>query len=67
LPVSGVNLLAAIVILARQNCPPGRFFAEIFGPNPGEILDQDLKRLKYLFENEEFKNEESELLRTATT
>jgi uncharacterized membrane protein len=47
--------------------PAGRFFAEIFGPNPGEILDQDLKRLKYLFEKGGLEEEESELLKTATT
>lgn len=45
----------------------GRFFAELFGPNPKQILDQDLKRLKYIFENDALQNEESELLKTATT
>lgn len=51
----------------------GRFFAEILGADAGQILDQDLKRLKYLFENVAFvdkqkkmRSEESDLLKTAT-
>ena|SRR5215831_19328751 len=28
----------------------GRVFAEAFGADAGQVLDQDLKRLKYLFE-----------------
>jgi len=52
----------------------GRFFAELLGADAGQILDQDLKRLKYLFENGEFadeqrkiRTEEDDLIRTATT
>lgn len=52
----------------------GRFMAEMMGADAHQILDQDLKRLKYLFENGDFvneqkhaKNEEAELLKTAAT
>ena len=52
----------------------GRFFAEILGQDAPQILDQDLKRLKYLFENgalvdrqSETNRLEAELLKTATT
>lgn len=51
----------------------GRFFAELFGADPGKILDQDLRQLKYIFENGGFKGEQeealgdAELLKTATT
>jgi uncharacterized membrane protein len=30
----------------------GRFVAELFGSAPGKVLDQDLRRLKFLFEKE---------------
>ncbi len=52
----------------------GKFFAEMVGADAEKILDQDLKRLKYMFEETEFpseqkqgKREEQELLKTATT
>lgn len=52
----------------------GRFFAEMLGQDAPQILDQDLKRLKYLFENDAFvdqrtesRRREAELLKTATT
>ncbi len=52
----------------------GRFFAEMLGADARQILNEDLKRLKYLFENEAFVEEqkqiqkqEDDLLRTATT
>jgi uncharacterized membrane protein len=52
----------------------GRFFAELLGADADQILDQDLKRLKYLFESgtlpdeqERTKHEEAELLKAATT
>jgi len=51
----------------------GRFFAELLGADAEQVLDQDLKRLKYLFENQAFAaeqgetTEETELLKTATT
>jgi uncharacterized membrane protein/gas vesicle protein len=52
----------------------GKFFAELFGADAQQILTQDLKRLKYLFENGELPheqiksiNEEEDLLKTATT
>lgn len=52
----------------------GKIFAELFGADPGKILDHDLKRLKNIFENANFpaerkkeELEEAELLKTATT
>ncbi len=49
----------------------GRFLAELFGADPSHILDRDLKRLKYLFENradqKRARSDEAELLKTATT
>lgn len=52
----------------------GRFFAEMLGQDAPQILDQDLKRLKHLFENDAFvdhgtetRRREAELLKTATT
>jgi uncharacterized membrane protein/osmotically-inducible protein OsmY len=51
----------------------GRFLADMLGVNPKIVLEQDLKRLKALFENEEdYMKElrqggEPELLKTATT
>ncbi len=52
----------------------GRFFAELLGADANQILDQDLKHLKHMFEKNEFPNEqkkskveEAELLKTATT
>ena len=48
----------------------GKFFAEMLGADAEQVLDQDLKRLKYLFENRAFaanNKEEDELLKTATT
>ena len=51
----------------------GRFFAELFGADPGKILGEDLKQLKYLFERTGFKTEQegtldkTGLLKTATT
>lgn len=52
----------------------GKFFAEMVGADAEKILDQDLKRLKYMFEKTEFpseqkqsKCEEQDLLKTATT
>ena len=52
----------------------GRFFAELLGTNATQILDEDLKRLKYLFESGAFadkqpkiRSEEDELLKTGTT
>ncbi len=51
----------------------GRFFAELLGADANQILDQDLKHLKHMFEKNEFPNEqkkskveEAELLKTAT-
>jgi uncharacterized membrane protein len=50
----------------------GRFLAELLGSDPKKVLQQDLKRLKLRFENEENLiqklkrgNEEAELLKTA--
>ena len=52
----------------------GRFFAELLGADAGNILDHDLKLLKYMFEKTEFlaeqknsRTEEAEFLKTATT
>ena len=51
----------------------GRFFAELFGADAGQVLDQDLKRLKYLFENgalvpdRKEVTDETDLLKTAMT
>lgn len=51
----------------------GRFFAELFGADAAQVLDEDLKRLKYLFENGALvpgQNEigdEADLLKMATT
>jgi uncharacterized membrane protein len=52
----------------------GRFLAEMLGADANQILDKDLKRLKYLFENGAFAKQkkaaqegEAELLKTATT
>jgi uncharacterized membrane protein len=50
----------------------GKFFAELFGADPSKILDEDLKRLKYIFENGGYKAweeeyDETELLKTAAT
>jgi uncharacterized membrane protein len=52
----------------------GRFFAEMLGADAGQILDQDLKRLKYLFEKDDFakkrdstQSDNDELLKAATT
>jgi uncharacterized membrane protein len=52
----------------------GKFFAQMFGPDPRKTLEQDLKRLKLLFEtNQDFitelreRRDRTELLKTATT
>ena len=52
----------------------GKFFAEMLGTDAHQILDLDLKRLKFLFENETFVNkqkkvraDERDMIRTATT
>ena len=52
----------------------GKFFAELFGADAQQILNEDLKRLKYLFEKgalpdeqTRIASEEEELLKTATT
>lgn len=53
----------------------GKFFAELFGADAQQILNEDLKRLKYLFEKGALPDEqiraasedEEELLKTATT
>lgn len=52
----------------------GRFFAELLGADASQILHEDLKRLKCLFENRAFvgeprkaRSEEGELLKMATT
>jgi uncharacterized membrane protein len=52
----------------------GRFFADLLGSDAGDILDQDLRNLKTIFESGRYlseerkkKREEADLLRTATT
>jgi uncharacterized membrane protein len=51
----------------------GRFLADLFGANPGKVLDQDLKALKTLFEHDEVlvkqlqEGGDEQLLKIATT
>jgi uncharacterized membrane protein/osmotically-inducible protein OsmY len=73
------NYDASTRVLVRMFYRPpagilGRFFAQLLGTDPKKVLDQDLKRLKLLFEtNEEFitqlreGGERTDLLKTATT
>jgi uncharacterized membrane protein len=73
------NYDASTRVLVRMFYRPpagilGKFFAQMFGPDPRKTLDQDLKRLKMLFEtNEDFitelreRRDRTELLKTATT
>jgi uncharacterized membrane protein len=73
------NYDASTRVLVRMFYRPpagilGRFLAEMFGTDPRKVLDQDLKRLKHLFESDEnfirelrVGGENKELLRTATT
>lgn len=72
------NYDASTRVLVRMFYRPpagilGRFLAELFGADPRQVLGQDLKRLKQIFEkDEEFIHELREgddrhLLKTATT